>query len=131
MNPIPLATGRRAGALFLAVLVACAAGCATRSPAPREAPAAEGWRTDRPFVSTDLAGAAYQPDDDCAAIVRQLAQAEQKRRAAQGERENAWKAVVPFLVMTRKADAKSALRSADREAAGLRAQLGVCESVRG
>jgi hypothetical protein len=47
---------------------------------------------------------------------------EQARRAAQDDSDNAWKAVVPFVVLARKASAKAALEDAGKQLAALKAQ---------
>jgi len=79
MNP----TQRFAGGVSLvAVLAACA-----HTPAPPD---------------TRLAGF------DCAGIEAQLDTAAQQRRAAAQQRQDAWKAVVPFAVMARYGQAQAA-----------------------
>ncbi len=67
------------------------------------------------------------PPIDCDQIQAEIARTEQARRAAAEQSETAWKAVVPFAVLARKASAKSALADADKRLAELKAQAARCE----
>jgi hypothetical protein len=68
---------------------------------------------------------------DCTRLEADVARAEQARRAAVEQSDNAWKAVVPFVVLARKASAKSALEEADKTLAALKAQASQgCEAHR-
>jgi hypothetical protein len=82
-----------------------------------------------PAVFAQPAPAAEAPADaavDCTALDVALQRTEQARRAAQDDSDNAWKAVVPFVVLARKASAKSALDDADRQLAALKVQRAAC-----
>lgn len=68
---------------------------------------------------------------DCGTLPARLERAEQARRAAQDDSDNAWKAVVPFAVLARKASAKAALDEADRKLTELKAQRAACEEGAG
>ena len=59
---------------------------------------------------------------DCTQLDAEIVRIEQARRAAAEQSDNAWKAVVPFVVLARKVSAKSALEEADKRLAALRAQ---------
>lgn len=59
---------------------------------------------------------------DCKALEARIERTEQARRAAQDDSDNAWKAVVPFVVLARKASAKAALEDAGKQLAALKAQ---------
>jgi hypothetical protein len=59
---------------------------------------------------------------DCPTLAAQIAKADDARRKAADEADNAWKAVVPFVVLARKASAKSALDEAGKRLADLKAQ---------
>ena len=68
---------------------------------------------------------------ECTRLEAVVAPAEQARRAAVEQSDNAWKAVVPFVVLARKASARSALEEADRTLAALKAQASqACEASR-
>jgi len=58
----------------------------------------------------------------CAQLEEHLARAEEARRAADERGQNAWKAVVPFLVAARYASGKAASNEAEEAIAGLRSQ---------
>ena len=75
-----------------------------------------------PAFATEL------PPIDCTQLEAEIARAEEARRAALEQSETAWKAVVPFVVLARKAKAKSALDEADRKLAELKAQATRCEA---
>ena len=53
------------------------------------------------------------------------------RRQAVEDSGNAWKAVVPFVVLARKAGARSALDEADKRLAELRSQSQRCTHAAG
>ena len=62
------------------------------------------------------------PASACAQLAAEAERAEGARRAAVEEGENAWKAIVPFVVLARKASSKAAVEGADRKLADLKAQ---------
>lgn len=70
------------------------------------------------------------PVADCKALGAEAARAEDARRAAQEDSDNAWKAVVPFVVLARKASAKAALDEAQKKLGELKPQLAACEDAR-
>jgi hypothetical protein len=74
------------------------------------------------LVSLVVAALALPAWADCTALDAEIARVEQARRAAIEQNDNAWKAVVPFVVLARKASAKSALEDADKRLAELKAQ---------
>lgn len=87
-------------ALF--VLSAMAAGCAsTLSTAPAET---------APTTA------------DCRQLITQIAQTEGEKRAARVKEKEAWKAIVPFAVMARYTNGKSAAEKADQKLEALRAE---------
>jgi hypothetical protein len=61
---------------------------------------------------------------DCSAIAASIAQTEQERRDALEQGDSAWKAVVPFAVLARKAKARSAVEQADARLVELQAASG-------
>jgi hypothetical protein len=67
----------------------------------------------------------------CDALDGEIARVEQARRAAQDDSDNAWKAVVPFVVLARKASAKSAQAEAERRLAELNQARQRCGAVDG
>ena len=69
---------------------------------------------------------ATPPAADCNRIDSQIARTVEARRVAGEQSENAWKAVVPFVVLARKASANSALEEADKSLAALNAQAQRC-----
>lgn len=80
-------------------------------------------------VSTPLAGAQTPafgprtlPATECAHVAGEIARTDEARRAAVEEGDNAWKAIVPFVVLARKASSKAALDEADKKLAELKAQ---------
>lgn len=77
-----------------------------------------------------LAQPAPAPLADCKALGAEAARAEDARRAAQDDSDNAWKAVVPFVVLARKASTKAALDEAQKKLAELKPQLAACEDAR-
>lgn len=89
----PRAGARGALMLTLAALAACA-------QTPPAAPAA----------------------DDCHAIASAVEQEQARHDSAEAQRQGAWKAVVPFVVAARYADAKSDLKDADARLQALQAQ---------
>lgn len=66
--------------------------------------------------------AAEPPPADCARLDAEIARTDEARREAAQRSDSAWKAVVPFAVLARKASAKSALDDADKKLAELKAQ---------
>jgi len=58
----------------------------------------------------------------------EIARTEQARRAAAEQSGNAWKAVVPVVVLAQKASGTAALHEADRKLAALKVQAGRCET---
>lgn len=77
-----------------------------------------------PALATEPA----QPAPPCTHIEAEVARAEEARRAAVEQSDNAWKAVVPFVVLARKASAKSALEEAEKKLAALKAQAAQCDA---
>lgn len=69
-----------------------------------------------PSTGTELAGL------DCAAIEAQVSVASQQQRAAAQQRQDAWKAVVPFAVMARHGQAKAAANESQQRLDGLQQQ---------
>jgi hypothetical protein len=63
------------------------------------------------------------PAVDCEQLQAEIARVEQARRKAADDSENAWKAVVPFVVLARKASAKGAVDDADKRLAELKPQV--------
>ncbi len=91
--------------LFLALAVALlAAACA--------APPQQAAKADAQASSTD-----------CAATAAALAQVHEAQRHAEAERQGAWKAVVPFVVAARYANASSAESQARERATALEGRL--------
>jgi hypothetical protein len=85
------------------------------------------------FAACLLAASAWAaetpPAIDCGQIESEIARTEQARRAAVEQSETAWKAVVPFVVLARKASAKSALDEADKRLTELKTQAARCEGA--
>jgi hypothetical protein len=50
---------------------------------------------------------------ECARLLSEIAQSEQDKKAAAEKKDNAWHAVVPFIVAARYVDAKTSLGEAD------------------
>lgn len=73
------------------------------------------------FAGT-AAVAVAAPGDDCPRIALERQRAEQARAAAVEQGDNAWKAIVPFVIIARKAGSKAAVDEADRHITALRAQ---------
>lgn len=59
---------------------------------------------------------------DCAALDAEIARAAQAQQAAAQQRQDAWKAVVPFAVMARYGQGKAALDASEQRLAELQAQ---------
>jgi hypothetical protein len=70
------------------------------------------------------------PAAACMQIEAEIARSQEARRAAVEQSDTAWKAVVPFVVLARKASAKSALDEAEKKLAALQAQAAQCEAPR-
>lgn len=64
--------------------------------------------------------AAAAPADSCQGISDDIARTEQQRKEAVEKAETAWKLVVPFAVLARKASSKSAAEEAERQLVVLR-----------
>lgn len=62
------------------------------------------------------------PTSDCTQLAAEIERAEEARRVAVEEGENAWKAIVPFVVLARKASSKATVEEADRKLADLKGQ---------
>ncbi len=63
---------------------------------------------------------------DCARLEVELGRVETARRDALEQGENAWKAVVPFVVLARKVSSKAALDEAEKKLTELRLQAQRC-----
>ncbi|MFT3953785.1 MAG: hypothetical protein QM722_05135 [Piscinibacter sp.] len=88
---------------LLLTLVVLAAGCSTR-----------------PDAHHDRDPAADAAPGDCAALQADVRNAEQAVAEAQEQKQNAWKAVVPFAVVARQAQARSTGAQAERQLERLR-----------
>ena len=81
-------------------------------------------------LSLPWLASATVPTTDCEQLNADIARVEQARRKAAEDNDNAWKAVVPFVVpfvvLARKASAKSAQGEADKRLAELKAQSQRC-----
>lgn len=88
---------------FVSLLIALsfAAGCAGNPPSTNNAGALPATRSANSSVA------------DCRELEAGIANAENAKRTAQEKERDAWKAVIPFAVMARKASSK-----ADAEKAG-------------
>ncbi len=62
------------------------------------------------------------PVSDCLQLAAEVDRTDEARRAAVDEGDKAWKAIVPFVVLARKASSKAAVDEADRKLAELKAQ---------
>lgn len=62
------------------------------------------------------------PSDACLRIAADLEQVQQARQQAVQKGDNAWKTVLPFAIIARKASSKAAVDEADRQLAALRRQ---------
>jgi hypothetical protein len=80
-------------------------------------------------LALPLLASANAPPAGCEQVHAEIARAEQARRKASEDADNAWKAVVPFVVLARKAGAKSALEDADKRLAELKPQAQRCTVV--
>jgi len=96
---------------LLAATLVLAAGCATP-------PESRGQPGQNEAV----------PAPECAQLHDEIARTEQARRAAAEQSGNAWKAVVPVVVLAQKASGTAALHEADRKLAALKVQAGRCET---
>lgn len=86
-----------------------------------------------PFIASSLMAAALalqgcagttphaQVAGDCSRLGADIAQTGEQRREAIEQGESAWKAVVPFAVLARKAKAKSVVEAADARLVELQA----------
>ena len=112
MTPTRLPSRCNVGTFLLAGALALATGCAT-PPDSRGHP-----------VSQDDAALAV----DCARLGAEIARAEQARSVAAEQSGNAWKAVVPVVVIALKASGTAAFREADRTLADLTARAQPCKA---
>lgn len=62
------------------------------------------------------------PVSDCMQLAAEIDRTDEARRNAVEEGDKAWKAIVPFVVLARKASSKAAADEADRKLADLKAQ---------
>lgn len=83
----------------------------------------------KPLVAIALAllapwasAAPATPGDACLRITADIERAEQARKAAVEKGDNAWKTILPFAVIARKASSKAAVDDADKQLAALRRQ---------
>jgi hypothetical protein len=74
------------------------------------------------FTWPVLACASAAQGFDCSRVGAEIARAEEARRAALEQGESAWKAVVPLVVLARKASSKAAASDAERKLGELRQQ---------
>jgi hypothetical protein len=63
-----------------------------------------------------------QSGDACLRIATDIERAEKARKEAVEKGDNAWKTVLPFAVIARKASSKAAVDEADKQLAALRQQ---------
>jgi hypothetical protein len=63
----------------------------------------------------------------CTQLDAEIVRAEEARREAAERGDKAWRAVVPFVVLARKASAKGALEEAEMKLAALKARAAQCE----
>lgn len=77
---------------------------------------------DVPPADTAASAPGTAPRFDCSRVDADIAHAQEARRVALEQGESAWKAVVPFVVLARKASSKSAAGEADKRLAELRQQ---------
>jgi hypothetical protein len=68
------------------------------------------------------------PAPECAQLQGEIAQTEKARSAAAERSGNAWKAVVPVVVLAQKASGTAAVHEAERKLAALKVQAGRCEA---
>ena len=82
------------------------------------------------LATLTAAAAPGLPGDACLQVAADLERAEQARKAAVDKGDNAWKAVLPFVVVALKASSKAAVDEADRQLAALRrqAEAGGCDA---
>ena len=100
------------GTFALAATLLLTAGCAT-PPEPRGQPA-QGESV---------------PALQCAQLHDEIARTEQARSAAAEQSGNAWKAVVPVVVLAQKASSTAAVHEAERKLATLKVQARRCETA--
>jgi len=96
---------------LLAATLVLAAGCATP-------PESHGQPGQNEAV----------PAPECAQLHDEIARTEQARRAAAEQSGNAWKAVVPVVVLAQKASGTAAVHEAERKLAALKVQAGRCQA---
>lgn len=99
------------GAFVLAGTLIFAAGCAT----PPES---------RDHAARDKA----VPAQKCAELLAEIARTEQARSAAAEQSGNAWKAIVPVVVLAQKASSTAAVREADQRLAVLKVESQRCQT---
>ena len=111
MNSTRLRSCRNVGTLLFAGTLVLAAGCAT-APEPGRQPA-----PDQPAAAAS-----------CAELLAEIARTEQARSVAAEQSSNAWKAVVPVIVLAQKASGTAAVHDADRKLVALKDQAGRCQT---
>jgi len=99
------------GPLVLAGTLLVAAGCAT-PPEPRDHPAQDE----------------AVPAVECARLRDEIARTERSRSAAAEQSADAWKAVVPVVVLAQKASGTAAVREADQKLVALKVEARRCEA---
>jgi hypothetical protein len=63
------------------------------------------------------------PSEACTRITAEIERAGQARKQAAEKGDNAWKTVLPFAVIARKASSKAAVAEADKQLGALRRQF--------
>jgi hypothetical protein len=74
------------------------------------------------LLALPAAATANAAETDCTQLELERARTEQAKRSALEQGDKAWKAIVPFVVLARKASSKAAADEADQKLAGLRQQ---------
>jgi hypothetical protein len=74
------------------------------------------------LLALPAAAAANPGENECTQLEIERARAEQAKRSALEQGDKAWKAIVPFVVLARKASSKAAADEADQKLAELRQQ---------
>lgn len=106
---------RRNVGIATILLLAFAAGCATRPAIHADPESGAGTTTDRPLAVQAAA-------DPCRRIAAEREHVQEARRQAVEKGDEAWKTVLPFIVVARKASSRAAVDEADRQLAALRRQ---------
>ena len=73
-------------------------------------------------AQTPAHGPPMRPAADCAQLAAEIDRTDEARRTAVEEGDTAWKAIVPFVVLARKASSKAAVDEADKKLGDLKAQ---------